>query len=141
MLPYRIGFSDHVRLWSFWFFFDLCVDIYFATDLVLNFRTAVVTSEGQLLYKQVDIARAYLKGWFTIDFMSCLPLSYMDYFVEGAGESDGQSRNRMVRLIRAFRLLKLLRRAWPWAAKPSILIRPVYFTCDSPYKTNKGGGK
>jgi hypothetical protein len=22
----------------------------------------------------------YLKGWFTIDFVSCLPLSYIAYF-------------------------------------------------------------
>jgi hypothetical protein len=95
---------------SFWFFFDLCIDMYFVSDLVLNFRTAVITSEGQLLYRQADIVKAYLKGWFAIDFTSCLPLSYMDYFVEGSGEADGASRNRMVRLIRAFRLLKLLRR-------------------------------
>jgi hypothetical protein len=39
------------------------VDIYFIVDLFLNFRTAVVTKEGELLYKQRDVAMAYLRGW------------------------------------------------------------------------------
>eukprot|EP01047_Picozoa_sp_COSAG01_P054036 COSAG01_NODE_5857_length_3989_cov_3.940874_2_plen_281_part_00 len=63
MLPYRLGFDDNVEMPSFSFFFDLCVDIYFIVDLFLNFRTAVVTKEGELLYKQRDVAMAYLRGW------------------------------------------------------------------------------
>ena len=91
-LPYRIGFSDDVLLWSGWFFFDAAVDVYFIADLVLNFRTAVVTREGQLLYKQADIARDYIKGWFAIDFVSSLPLSYIDYF---SGSSGAKSNNKV----------------------------------------------
>jgi hypothetical protein len=55
MLPYRIGFSHDVVLWSAWFWLDLGIDIYFLFDLCLNFRTAVITSDGELLYKKADI--------------------------------------------------------------------------------------
>lgn len=106
-LPYRLGFDDNVVLWSFAFFFDLCVDIYFIADLCLNFRTAVITAEGELLYRPRDVAKAYLRGWFVIDFLSCLPLSYAEYTMDDGSESA--SRNKAVRLMRLFRLLKLLR--------------------------------
>jgi hypothetical protein len=55
MLPYRIGFSHDVVLWSAWFWLDLSIDIYFIFDLCLNFKTAVITSDGELLYKKPDI--------------------------------------------------------------------------------------
>jgi hypothetical protein len=45
-LPYRLGFKDGVILWSFWFWFDLAIDVYFLLDLFVNFRTAVITKEG-----------------------------------------------------------------------------------------------
>lgn len=60
-LPYRLGFDDNVVLWSFWFFFDLAVDIYFIADLFLNFRTAVVTADGELVYRPKDVAKEYMK--------------------------------------------------------------------------------
>lgn len=107
MLPYRLGFNDNVVLFSFWFWFDLMIDIYFAADLMLNFRTAVITKEGDILFTQTDIAKNYFRGWFSIDFVSCLPLSYAEYFMEK--EEGGGSGNRAVRLLRLFRLLKLLR--------------------------------
>jgi Ca2+-binding EF-hand superfamily protein len=107
-LPYRLGFSDAIEFLSGWFWWDLLVDIYFIADLFLNFRTAVLTPDGQLLYEQKDIARAYLRGWFTIDFASCLPFGYVEYFVDKDEGSKGSS-NKAVRMLRLFRLLKLLR--------------------------------
>lgn len=106
MLPYRIGFAHDVVLWSFWFWLDLIIDIYFVCDLCLNFRTAVITSDGELLYKSKDIAMNYLKGWLPVDFVSCLPFGYIPYIL---GEDAGGSGNKATRMLRMFRLLKLLR--------------------------------
>ena len=106
-LPYRIGFDDNVILWSFWFWFDAALDIYFVIDICLNFKTAVITPEGEILYKQKDVTTNYLKGWFFIDFVSCLPVGYIEFMV---GTDEGApSSTRGVRLLRLFRLLKLLR--------------------------------
>ena len=106
-LPYRIGFDDNVILWSFWFWFDAVLDLYFVFDICLNFKTAVITAEGEILYTQKDVTTNYLKGWFTIDFVSCLPVGYVEFFV--GTEEGGSSSTRGVRLLRLFRLLKLLR--------------------------------
>ena len=82
VLPYRIGFDDNVKLWSFFFWLDLAIDIYFVCDLFLNFRTAVsyhhtmyvvlsfvnratdrirvfvqvVTLEGELMFTKKEVA-------------------------------------------------------------------------------------
>ena len=50
-------------MWSYFFFFDLAIDIYFVFDLCLNFRTAVITPEGEILYTPREIADNYFRGW------------------------------------------------------------------------------
>jgi hypothetical protein len=52
-----------------------------------------------------QIARCTLDSRFTIDFASCLPLSYLEYF----SSADASADNKAVRMLRLFRLLKLLR--------------------------------
>lgn len=98
--PYRVSFDDGVALWSGWFFLDLFIDLYFISDVCLNFRTAVITRDGEVLYKQKDVNVHYLKSWFAVDFISCLPLEYTGYLT---GTVDN------TRLLRMFKLLKLLR--------------------------------
>ena len=39
LAPWRICFNIEVEVWSGWFLLDLCVDLYFWADLVVNFRT------------------------------------------------------------------------------------------------------
>ena len=63
IVPYRIGFDDNVQIWTFFFFLDLLVDIYFVIDVCLNFRTAVISRDGEILYKPQEIAQKYLRGW------------------------------------------------------------------------------
>ena len=61
-LPYRLGFDDNTVVGSFWFCFDVGLDIYFLIDLFLNFRTAIITEEGHILYTPKEIAHSYLRG-------------------------------------------------------------------------------
>ena len=75
-------------------------------DLLLNLRTAIITQDGELLYQKSDIAKSYLRGWFPIDFVSCLPFGYIPYMT---GDSEGGASNKATRMLRMFRLLKLLR--------------------------------
>eukprot|EP01050_Picozoa_sp_SAG11_P002219 SAG11_NODE_108_length_16386_cov_20.828329_13_plen_359_part_00 len=124
-VPYRIGFSDPVVLWSSVFWVDLVMDLYFIVDLFLNFRTAIRTGDGELVFQPTAVAKIYLTSWFPVDFLSCLPLNYIEYYhaaqmVEStsnlpAGEVDIEtqaSKNRLsklARLGRVARLLKILR--------------------------------
>lgn len=108
-VPYRIGFNKNTQLGDSWFMLDLVIDIYFACDLFLNFRTAVYTGDGLLAHTPAAIAKAYLMGWFPIDFVSCLPFGYVQYMVESNAEDGAGRAGKLGRILRLFRLLKLLR--------------------------------
>ena len=109
ILPWRLGFNQPAQLWSFWFSFDLLVDIYFWIDLVLNFRTAVYTYEGELEHRPLVVAKMYARAWFPIDLVSCLPFGYIEYIFPV--EDNEMGNNKALRLLRLMRLLKLLRLA------------------------------
>ena len=59
------------------FWWDLFVDCYFYCDLALCFRTAYWTKSGILETDTRAIRNHYLQGWFTIDVVSCLPITYV----------------------------------------------------------------
>jgi hypothetical protein len=80
-VPYRTGFSDGVVLWSSWFWFDLVVDLYFVSDLVVSFRTAFYNGAGELVVDPKDIRRNYLRSWFIVDVSSCFPGNYISYAI------------------------------------------------------------
>eukprot|EP01048_Picozoa_sp_COSAG05_P014941 COSAG05_NODE_1744_length_4158_cov_8.451589_2_plen_249_part_00 len=69
-VPLRTAFSIEVTVPEFWFFVDVCCDIYFICDCVLGFRTAFWNAAGQLEVGTGEIARYYMKHWFVIDFIS-----------------------------------------------------------------------
>ena len=47
-------------------------------------------------------AEHYLRNWFALDVLSCLPIGYVQYFVKGEDEQSSQFR-----AVKAFRLLKM----------------------------------
>ena len=117
-VPYRLGFDENVELWSFpWFWVDLCVDIYFITDLFVSMRTAFYDSRGDMVVSKAEIHKQYMQRppyWFAIDLLACFPGSYIEWYLAWAnGDSDsggkGTNANKMLRMLRLLRLLKLLR--------------------------------
>ena len=51
-----------------------------AVGAQVNFRTAFYNHKGMLIADTRAIAEHYLTGWFAIDFLSCLPVGYINYF-------------------------------------------------------------
>ena len=111
-VPYRIGFDHDAKPWEPFFVFDIFVDLYFIIDIALSFRTGVIDKHGELVYMPKRIARSYMRGWFVVDTLGCLPISYIMLFVNGSdsGGSEGKA-NKVFRILRLFKLLKLLRLA------------------------------
>ena len=107
-VPYRLGFSQPVTLWSGFFWFDLCVDIYFIVDIALSFRTAYFNELGDLVVDPNMVRKHYMRTWFAIDVSSCFPGNYISYALHDEGSSNSST---MIRLLRMLRLLKLLRLA------------------------------
>lgn len=108
-VPYRLGFSDPVRIWTRWFWFDLLVDLYFLADIVISCYTAYYDDSDGLIVEGAKIRRHYLRTWCMIDVSSCFPGNYISYAMED--NSSGSSSSRSIKLLRMLRLLKLLRLA------------------------------
>jgi potassium voltage-gated channel Eag-related subfamily H protein 2 len=125
-VPLRASFNVEPDLWSFGFFWDAVVDIYFMVDLGLNFRTAYFNPDGTREERVSMIAARYVRGWFFVDLFSCLPISYISYFMEeealagsgsglvlqaGTGDSSSSSFRAMktLRLIKLSKMLRLAR--------------------------------
>eukprot|EP01050_Picozoa_sp_SAG11_P038514 SAG11_NODE_15760_length_567_cov_0.997863_1_plen_134_part_10 len=96
-------------------------------DIIMTFRTAFYTDIGLLNWSQLEISRRYLRGWFAIDFAASLPLQYIELALQedcapsnqwddaataGAKmncDKGQEQTHRAMRLVRMFRLAKLLR--------------------------------
>jgi len=81
------------------------VDAFFLKDLIMNFMTAYFTENRVLVKDREMIMNNYLRGWFTIDFLSIVPYDT----IGSAIESDLLNELKSLRLFRLMRLLKLFR--------------------------------
>ena len=114
-VPFRACFSVDLEFGSGMFWFDSIVDLYFIVDLVLNFRTSYRKPDGTHEEMPRAIADHYLRGWFIIDFVSCIPVQYIQYAVQGCIEGCTEERNgssvKALRALRLARMSKMLRLA------------------------------
>ena len=70
--PYRIAFFTTDSLG--WTFIDYFTDFIFGVDIIINFFSAFEDSNDELILSRKIIACSYLKTWFTIDFISIIPV-------------------------------------------------------------------
>eukprot|EP00913_Durusdinium_trenchii_P031038 g29068.t1 len=104
--PFEAGFLETETL-SFMGVLNIITNVFFMMDMFMQFFIAypIETRYGpRWEYRKRLIALRYLKGWFTIDLASTLPL---DFLSPGSGLG-------LLRTIRMLRLLKLLRLARGW---------------------------
>ena len=108
-LPFRLGFSQEVEVGSLAFWWEVLVDIYFVTDIVINFRTAFYddTPDRDIVVDYRRIAFRYLKGWFVVDLLSCLPVSYIELAMDTAGQDEEGGAGAQMKLFKIFRMLRL----------------------------------
>ena len=80
MVPYNVAFkyktSEDVSL----LVVDSIVDVIFFIDIVLNFHTTFVGPGGEVVSDPKIIRMNYLKSWFVIDLLSCLPYDVFNAF-------------------------------------------------------------
>lgn len=114
VVPYRIGFDIDVPVGSFGFWLDALIDLYFAVDIVVNFRTAYYDDTGKLVTDLRMIAKKYLKTWFMIDFVSCVPIGYIFLIIDSNDSTNGDGGNankiKLTKILRLVRLAKNLAR-------------------------------
>jgi len=73
---------------------DSMVDVVFFVDILINFHLTFVGSAGEIVSEPRIIRMNYLKGWFVIDLLSCLPY---DVFTAFHNNSEVSRRERLDR--------------------------------------------
>ncbi|XP_059211878.1 potassium voltage-gated channel subfamily H member 5-like [Centropristis striata] len=79
MVPYNVSFKTKQNNLA-WLVLDSVVDIIFLIDIVLNFHTTFVGPAGEVVSDAKLIRMNYLKTWFIIDLLSCLPYDIINAF-------------------------------------------------------------
>ena len=60
--------------------FDALVDTTFFVDIILNFHTTFVGPGGEVVSDPRMIRRSYLRSWFLVDVLSCVPYDVFSIF-------------------------------------------------------------
>ncbi|KAL6106042.1 kcnh5 [Pungitius sinensis] len=79
MVPYNVSFKTKQNN-IVWLVLDSVVDVIFLVDIVLNFHTTFVGPGGEVISDPKLIRMNYLKTWFVIDLLSCLPYDIINAF-------------------------------------------------------------
>ncbi|XP_034554841.1 potassium voltage-gated channel subfamily H member 5-like isoform X2 [Notolabrus celidotus] len=79
MVPYNVSFKTRQNNLA-WLVLDSVVDVIFLIDIVLNFHTTFVGPNGEVISDARLIRMNYLKTWFVIDLLSCLPYDIINTF-------------------------------------------------------------
>jgi hypothetical protein len=87
-----------------WLWIDLIVSLLFLADVVVNFSTAIVVG-SRLISDRKAVALRYLRGWFTVDFVSSLPFEILIL----AFDTERLPIFAALHMLRTLRLIRLLR--------------------------------
>nr|XP_057912871.1 potassium voltage-gated channel subfamily H member 5-like [Doryrhamphus excisus] len=79
MVPYNVSFRTRQSN-LVWLVLDSIVDVIFLVDIVLNFHTTFVGPAGEVISDARLIRMNYVKTWFVIDLLSCLPYDIINAF-------------------------------------------------------------
>ncbi|KAL4177142.1 hypothetical protein KRP22_002078 [Phytophthora ramorum] len=108
VVPFRLGYD--VDATGGWYVFEMIIDGFFLTDIVLNFRTAYFDDERRLIYDPRVLFWRYAKGWFLLDLISTVPIDELFQAVVGtSNQTLHLFPTKLLRLFRVARLLKLTR--------------------------------
>lgn len=108
IVPYRVCFQ--VEASGGFAVLETAMDVAFFIDIVLNFITGLQLPSGEVSYIFSVIVKAYLRGWFTVDFFSTLPFeSLAKLFGVGNNAHAALLSAKLLRGLKILRLFKLAR--------------------------------
>ncbi|XP_056284003.1 potassium voltage-gated channel subfamily H member 5-like isoform X3 [Pseudoliparis swirei] len=126
MVPYNVSFKTKQNNLA-WLVLDSVVDIIFLIDIVLNFHTTFVGPAGEVVSDAKVIRMNYLKTWFVIDLLSCLPYDIINAFEHvNEGLSSLFSSLKVVRLLRLGRVARKLDHYLEYGAAVLVLLVCVF---------------
>ncbi|XP_040563458.1 potassium voltage-gated channel protein eag isoform X2 [Lepeophtheirus salmonis] len=127
MVPYNVALKNKTSEDVSLLVVDSIVDVIFFIDIVLNFHTTYVGAGGEVVSDPKVIRLNYLKSWFVIDLLSCLPydvFNAFDHDEDGIGSLF--SALKVVRLLRLGRVVRKLDRYLEYGAAMLVLLLCFY---------------
>ncbi|KAK3092310.1 hypothetical protein FSP39_001134 [Pinctada imbricata] len=126
-VPYNAAFKNKTMDQVPILVIDSIVDVVFFVDIILNFHTTFVGNNGEVISDSKIIRMNYLKSWFVIDLLSCLPYDVFNAFqyVED-GISTLFSALKVVRLLRLGRVVRKLDHYLEYGAAMLVLLILVF---------------
>ena len=108
--------ASTVPPYTFWFIYNRALDLLFIKDCLIHFTLMHPKHDSMMdtgLQWNVTwerdrkrIAMSYLRGWFFVDFVSCIPFD----IIAAEADDDGLYTNlRLLRIVRILRIAKLLK--------------------------------
>uniref|UniRef100_A0A674MHF3 Potassium voltage-gated channel subfamily H member 5-like n=1 Tax=Takifugu rubripes TaxID=31033 RepID=A0A674MHF3_TAKRU len=126
MVPYNVSFKTKQNNLA-WLVVDSVVDVIFLVDIVLNFHTTFVGPAGEVISDARLIRMNYLKTWFVIDLLSCLPYDVINAFEHvDDGLSSLFSSLKVIRLLRLGRVARKLDHYLEYGAAVLVLLVCVF---------------
>ena len=109
-VPFKLSFIAPGEAVPFWDTTDTIVDLLFIMDLFVNFTLAYERRDGSPETRPSKIASRYLRSWFVVDFIACIPVDLFEpLFLRGDPALDVKSISRLSKLPRLYRLVRLIR--------------------------------
>jgi hypothetical protein len=105
VFSYRLTFHIYKSDLLYWALFTV-----FLLDILVNFNSAV-KSDFTISTDRKTIAKKYLKGWFTVDFLIAFPFDIFVLILFGLpkGDNDRQIYFLILQLITIFKLMKVIK--------------------------------
>ncbi|XP_029569209.1 potassium voltage-gated channel subfamily H member 5 [Salmo trutta] len=101
MVPYNVSFITKLNNFV-WLVLDSVVDVIFLVDIVFDFHTTFMGSGREIISHPKLIRRNFIKIWFVIDLLSCLPYGIIIAFM-----NVDEGIRRLFSYLKAVRLLHL----------------------------------
>jgi len=109
MLPIELAFEPAFSETQENATLNAIIDFLFLIDIIVVFRTAIIGDNGEIVTDQKTIAIKYLKGSFTIDFLSTIPLDSMAGIFLDEETAKQFKLFGCLKLIRVIRLNRIIR--------------------------------
>ncbi|CAK9035264.1 Potassium voltage-gated channel subfamily H member 6 (Ether-a-go-go-related gene potassium channel) (ERG) (Eag-related protein) (Ether-a-go-go-related protein) (Voltage-gated potassium channel subunit Kv11.2) [Durusdinium trenchii] len=109
VLPFRLAFLIDDEAANTYRLIEVLVDVCFAVDILLTFRTTYCDDESQEVFDSKRVALHYARTWLSVDVVTAIPFEYV---IAGTGDSvrllKGSKVFKVLKLLRAIKFLKIL---------------------------------
>ena len=98
MIPVNLAFKPEQSVKDL--IFETFIDVMFMIDIVLVFNSAYYDNKFKIVCDKRQIAKEYLRSWFLVDFLSCIPMQLLAF-------TSFNSLLKFTKISKFYRMLKV----------------------------------